>query len=236
MKKRISSAFQNKDLEIFMSVAEIIDHTNLKPFATEGDIIKLCREAREYGFASVCVNPAYVSLAKRELGNSSVKVCTVIGFPLGQNTTEIKVAETKGAYLDGCDEFDMVINVGKLKDGDYGYVREEISAVVTAAGGRCVKVIIETGLLTDSEKEIATRLSCEGGAHFVKTCTGVSAGVATVEDVRLMKANATPGVKIKASAGIRSYTDAMKLVKAGADRLGTSAGIAIINSENENNN
>lgn len=221
---------------MFMGIAGIIDHTNLKPSATPEDIKRLCREAREFGFASVCVNPSYVSLAAEELVGSGVRVCTVIGFPLGQNTKEIKVEETRRAYLDGCEEFDMVINVGRLKAKDYGYVRDEISEVVTAAFGRCVKVIIETGLLTDSEKEIATRLSCEGGAHFVKTCTGVSAGVATVEDVRLMKANVTPGVKIKASAGIRSYEDAMKLVKAGADRLGTSAGIAIINSENENNN
>ena len=180
-----------------MGIANIIDHTNLKPFATPDDIRVLCREAREYGFASVCVNPCYVSLASEELEGSGVKVCTVIGFPLGQNTKDVKVAETKLAYLDGCDEFDMVVNVGRLKAGEYEYVRDEISAVVAAADGRCVKVIIETGLLTDEEKRIATRLSCEGGAHFVKTCTGVSAGVATQEDVSLMRACAYKGKGIR---------------------------------------
>ena len=206
------------------------DHTNLKPFATRAEIEKLCAEAREYGFASVCVNPAYVSLAKKLLDGSDVMVCTVIGFPLGQNTTDIKVAETVKALRDGCEEFDMVINVGKLKDGCADYVRDEIAAVVKAAKGRTVKVIIETGLLTDDEKALATRLSCQAGAHFVKTCTGVSAGVATVEDVALMKANLSGDVQLKASAGIRTYEDAAALINAGADRLGTSAGIEIVTS------
>ena len=161
-------------------------------------------------------------------------VCTVIGFPLGQNTTAVKVAETEDAYALGCDEFDMVINIGRLKDGCYDYVRNEIAAVVAAAKGKTVKVIIETGLLTDEEKAIATRLSCEAGAHFVKTCTGVSAGVATVADIKLMKENLSGNVELKASAGIRSYEDAVALVEAGADRLGTSAGIAIINSASKN--
>ena len=218
-----------------MGIAGIIDHTNLKPSATPEDIRRLCREAREFGFASVCVNPCYVSLASDELSGSGVKVCTVIGFPLGQNATEIKVAETERAYLGGSDEFDMVINVGRLKAGELGFVRDEIAAVVKAARGKCVKVIIETGLLTDEEKMTATRLSCDGGAHFVKTCTGVSAGVATPEDVRLMRSCAAEGVKIKASSGIRTYDDARALIEAGADRLGTSAGIAIVNGENEHN-
>ena len=204
-----------------------IDHTNLKPAATRADIEALCRDAAAYHFASVCVNPCDIPLAKELLAGSGVAVCTVIGFPLGRNTTAVKVAETEDAYRMGCDEFDMVINVGYLKDGKTDYIRDEIAAVVAAAKGKTVKVIIECGLLTDEEKALATRLACEGGAHFVKTCTGVSVGCATVEDIRLMKRNITEGVKLKASAGIRTYADALALVEAGADRLGTSAGIAI---------
>lgn len=211
-----------------------IDHTNLKPFATKEDITKLCADAREWDFASVCVNPCDIPLAKELLAGSDVKVCTVIGFPLGRNTTEIKVAETEVAYRMGCEEFDMVINVGKLKDGCADYVKDEIAAVVAAAKGKTVKVIIETGLLTDEEKALATRLSCEAGAHFVKTCSGVSAGVATVDDIKLMKANVSGDVKLKASSGIRTYEDALALIEAGADRLGTSAGIAIINGAPKN--
>ena len=211
-----------------MKLNKYIDHTNLKPTATAADIRTLCADARQWDFASVCVNPAYVPLAKECLAGSDVKVCTVIGFPLGQNATNVKIAETRQAFADGCDEFDMVINVGKLKDGDYAYVQEEIAAVVHAAYGKTVKVIIETGLLTDEEKALATRLACAGGAHFVKTCTGVSVGAATVADIRLMKANITEGVKLKASAGIRCYEDAVALIEAGADRLGTSAGVAIV--------
>ncbi len=211
-----------------------IDHTNLKPFATKADIEKLCADAREWDFASVCVNPCDIALAKQLLAGSDVMTCTVIGFPLGRNTTALKVAETEEAYALGCDEFDMVINVGKLKDGCADYVRDEIAAIVKAAKGKTVKVIIETGLLTDEEKALATRLSCEAGAHFVKTCTGVSAGVATVEDIKLMKANLSGDVKLKASSGIRTYEDAKALIDAGADRLGTSAGIVIINGAPKN--
>ena len=211
-----------------------IDHTNLKPFATEADIKKLCDEARKYNFASVCVNPCDVSLVRSLLEGSDVMTCTVIGFPLGRNTTETKVAETMCAYIQGCDEFDMVINVGMLKDGCDDYVRDEISSVVMAAKGKTVKVIIETGLLTDEEKARATRLSCEAGAHFVKTCTGFSAGAATVEDIKLMKANITDGVKLKASGGIKTYADAMALIEAGADRIGTSAGVAIVDGAPKN--
>ena len=211
-----------------------IDHTNLKPFATQKDIEKLCAEARRYDFASVCVNPANIALAKKLLEGSGVMVCTVIGFPLGQNTSAVKAAETEDAYALGCDEFDMVINVGKLKDGCTDYVRDEIAAVVTAAHGKTVKVIIETGLLTDEEKALATRLACEAGAHFVKTCTGVSAGVATVEDIRLMRENLSGSVRLKASAGIKTYESAKALIEAGADRIGTSAGIEIIESAPKN--
>ena len=212
-----------------MPLNKYIDHTNLKPAASRADIEKLCAEAREWDFASVCVNPCNIALCKELLAGSDVMTCTVIGFPLGQNTTAVKVAETEDAYAMGCDEFDMVINVGKLKDGDTAYVKNEIAAVVAAAKGRTVKVIIETGLLTDEEKAIATRLTCEAGAHFVKTCTGVSAGVATVADVSLMKANLSGNTVIKASAGIRTYEDTMALIEAGASRIGTSAGIAIVN-------
>lgn len=211
-----------------------IDHTNLKPFTTKTDIEKLCADARKWNFASVCVNPCDIALAKELLAGSDVMTCTVIGFPLGRNTTAIKVAETEDAYALGCDEFDMVINVGKLKDGCVDYVRDEIAAVVKAAKGKTVKVIIETDLLTNEEKALATRLSCEAGAHFVKTCTGVSAGVATVEDIRLMKANLSGDVLLKASSGIRTYEDAKALIDAGADRLGTSAGIAIITDASKN--
>ena len=211
-----------------------IDHTNLKPAATRADIEKLCAEAREWDFASVCVNPCNIALCKELLAGSDVMTCTVIGFPLGQNSTAVKVAETADAYAKGCDEFDMVINVGKLKDGDTEYVKNEISAVVEAAKGRTVKVIIETGLLTDEEKAVATRLTCETGAHFVKTCTGVSAGVATVADVALMKANLSGSTVIKASAGIRTYEDTMALIEAGASRIGTSAGISIMQSVPQN--
>ena len=211
-----------------------IDHTNLKPAATRSDIEKLCAEAREWDFASVCVNPCNVALCKELLAGSDVMTCTVIGFPLGQNTTAVKVAETKEAYAMGCDEFDMVINVGKLKDGDTDYVKNEIAAVVEAAKPRTVKVIIETGLLTDEEKAVATRLTCEAGAHFVKTCTGVSAGAATVSDVQLMKQNLSGATVIKASAGIRTYADAAALIEAGASRIGTSAGIAIVQSAPKN--
>ena len=218
-----------------MKLSKYVDHTNLKPFATKADIEKLCRDAARYDFASVCVNPCDVTLAKELLKGTGVSVCTVIGFPLGRNLTEIKVAETKAAYAAGCDEFDMVINVGKLKDRDLDYVKNEIAAVVAEAKGRVVKVIIETGLITDEEKVIATKLACEAGASFVKTCTGVSAGAATAEDVALMKANCAPGVKVKASAGIRTYEDAVKLIEAGAERLGTSAGIAIAEGEEKAN-
>ena len=209
-------------------INKYIDHTNLKPFATETDIRKLCAEAAEHHFASVCVNPADVALAHSLLKDTDVMTCTVIGFPLGKNVTAIKVEETKAAYRDGCDEFDMVINVGKLKDRDTDYVCADIAAVVAAAQGKTVKVIIETGLLTDEEIALATQISCRAGAHFVKTCTGVNPGAATVEAVTIMKNNVTEGVQIKASGGIKTRMDAEALIAAGADRIGTSSGIAIV--------
>lgn len=214
-----------------MELNKYIDHTVLKPTAGKDAVIKVCREAKEYKFASVCINSSYVPLAKKELEGTDVKVCTVIGFPLGACTTTTKAFETADAYNNGCEEFDMVIHIGALKDKDYDYVLNDIKAVVKEARGKCVKVIIETGLLTDEEKEMAVKLSCEAGATFVKTCTGFAEGIATVEDVALMKKNVTNGVRIKASAGIRNYDKAMELMKAGAERLGTSAGIEIIQNK-----
>lgn len=207
---------------------KMVDHTILKTFAQEEHIETLCADAKKYDFASVCINPYNIPLAKKLLEGTDVKVCTVIGFPLGANTTKIKVAETEDAYDMGCDEFDMVINVGALKDGKYDYVRDEIKAVVEAAKGRTVKVIIETFFLTDEEKIKAVELSCEAGAHFVKTCTGFNEGIATVHDIELMRKTATPEVKVKASSGIKTYGDAKALIEVGAERLGTSSGAKIL--------
>ncbi|MDD6800659.1 MAG: deoxyribose-phosphate aldolase [Firmicutes bacterium] len=210
------------------SFSKYIDHTMLKPFATEADIEKLCSEAKNYDFASVCVNPCHVALARKQLDGSDVKVCTVIGFPLGANTTEIKAAETSRAYFDGCDEFDMVINIGKLKEKNYAFVKRDIEAVVSEARGKTVKVIIETYYLTPEEIAEATRIACSAGADFVKTCTGFNEGVAKPEDIRIIKENISNGVRIKASAGIRTCEQAVRLIEAGADRLGTSAGAKIV--------
>jgi len=207
---------------------KMVDHTILKTFAQEANIETLCADAKKYDFASVCINPYNIPLAKKLLEGTDVKVCTVIGFPLGANTTKIKVAETEDAYEMGCDEFDMIINVGALKDGKFDYVRDEIKAIVEAAKGRTVKVIIETFFLTDEEKVKAVELSCEAGAHFVKTCTGFNEGIATVHDIELMRKTATPNVKVKASSGIKTYSDAMALIEVGAERLGTSSGAAIL--------
>ncbi len=205
-----------------------IDHTILKAFAGEKEIETLCADARNYNFASVCVNPCFVPLAKKLLAGSDVEVCTVIGFPLGANATEVKAFETRHAYDEGCDEFDMVIAVGALKDRRCDYVRNDIAAVVKAARGKTVKVIIETAFLTDEEKELACKLAGEAGATFVKTCTGFNEGVATAHDIELMKRAVPAGVKVKASSGIRSYEAAAELIAAGADRLGTSAGAKIV--------
>ena len=182
--------------------------------------------------ASVCINPCNVALARRLLEGTDIEVCTVIGFPLGQNTTAIKAAETEQAYNDGCQEFDMVINVGALHDKRYEYVKNDIEAVVKAAKGRTVKVIIETFYLSDEEKVIACKLATEAGAHFVKTCTGFNEGVATVDDIKLMKESVGEGVLVKASSGIRTYEQAKALIDAGASRLGTSSGAAIIEGWN----
>lgn len=211
-----------------MKLNKYVDHTILKAFAGVNEITKLCDEAKKYDFASVCVNPSNVPLAKKLLAGTDVKVCTVIGFPLGANTTAIKAAETADAYQNGCDEFDMVINVGALKDGRDDVVRDDIKAVVAEAKGKCVKVIIETFFLNDEEKARAVNLSCEAGASFVKTCTGFNDGKATVADVELMKKTAAGRARVKASSGIRSYADAKALIDAGAERLGTSSGAKIL--------
>jgi deoxyribose-phosphate aldolase len=210
------------------AVAAMIDHTLLKPEATSADIRKLCAEARENKFASVCVNPGQVALAASELQGTDVKVCTVVGFPLGASTTTIKAAETGDAIANGAGEIDMVINVGALKDGDYAKVQQDIAAVVEAAGDIPVKVILETGLLTRDEKIKACELSVAAGADFVKTSTGFGKGGATVEDIALMRETVGPDLGVKASGGVRDFATAEAMIAAGATRLGCSAGVAII--------
>lgn len=211
-----------------MDLAKMIDHTLLKPEATPAQIETLCAEARQYGFASVCVNSCYAALCARLLRGSGVKVCVVIGFPLGAMSTAAKEFEARRAVQDGADELDMVQNVGMLRAGQDAYVRADIAAVVEAAGGRAVKVILETGLLTEEEKVRACRIAVEAGAAFVKTCTGFSKGVAAAADVRLMRQTVGPETGVKASAGIRDYSTAMEMIEAGASRIGASAGVAIL--------
>lgn len=215
-----------------MTLNQMIDHTNLKPEAKREDIIKLISEAKEYHFASVCVNPTWVELAAKELKGTDVKVCTVIGFPLGANTMETKAFETKDAIEKGAEEVDMVINISKLKDGEYKDVKADISGVVEAAKGKAlVKVIIETCLLTNEEKEIVCKLAKEAGADYVKTSTGFSTGGATVEDVALMAKTVGQNTGVKASGGVRTKEDAMAMIEAGATRLGASSGVAIISEK-----
>jgi deoxyribose-phosphate aldolase len=209
--------------------AKYVDHTVLRPDTTRATIEKFCREAMEYGFASVCVNPTHVKYVAELLKGSSVKVCTVIGFPLGANTSFVKAAEVRDALANGAQEVDMVINIGALKDRDYDLVSSDIKAVVDAAAGRAkVKVIIETGLLTEEEKIKACLLAKNAGADFVKTCTGMSVGQATPEDIALMKKTVGSSMEVKGSTGIKTREDADRLIKAGATRLGTSSGIAIV--------
>lgn len=213
------------------AIRTYIDHTLLKPDATPEQIRRLCTEADENGFASVCVNPAYVPLAAELLKDSAVNVCTVIGFPLGMNATAIKAAEALKAVQDGADELDMVIQVGQLKSGNLAYVEDDIRAVVEAGGGRLVKVIIETALLTDEEKVTACQLAQRAGADFVKTCTGFSGGAASVHDIALMRKTVGPDMGVKASGGVRDYASAVALIEAGATRIGTSSGVAIAAGE-----
>lgn len=211
-----------------MNINKYIDHTALKSGVTDSEIKTLCNEAVEYNFKSVCVNPCDVALCYSLLKNTDIKVCTVIGFPLGKNSTEIKVLEVKQALLDGATEFDMVINVAKLKEKDYSFVESEIKRVIEASSGNVVKVIIETGLLTDEEIAIATQIVCKAGADFVKTCTGFTGGVATEQAVIIMKQNLSGKTLIKASGGIRSKEDALKFIELGVSRIGTSSGVKIV--------
>ena len=211
-----------------MELNKYIDHTLLKPEATKEQITKLCQEARQYDFASVCVNTCYVPLAKQLLAGSDVKVCCVVGFPLGAMDTVSKAFEAKTAVESGAQEVDMVINIGALKDKDYDYVTKDIAAVVEASKPAIVKVIIEACLLTDEEKVEACKCSMNTKAEFVKTSTGFSTHGATPEDVALMKKTVGNVCKVKAAGGVRSYDDAMKMIEAGADRLGCSAGIKVM--------
>ena len=211
-----------------MELNKYIDHTLLKPEATKEQITKLCQEARQYDFASVCVNTCYVPLAKQLLAGSDVKVCCVVGFPLGAMDTVSKAFEAKTAVENGAQEVDMVINIGALKDKDYDYVTKDIAAVVEASKPAIVKVIIEACLLTDEEKVEACKCSMNAKAEFVKTSTGFSTHGATPEDVALMKKTVGDICKVKAAGGVRSYNDAMKMIEAGADRLGCSAGIKVM--------
>lgn len=216
-------------------INKLIDHTLLKAFATTSDIKKLCAEAIEYDFASVCVNPANVSLASKLLKDSDVKVCTVIGFPLGANTTATKAFETKDAVLNGAQEIDMVINIGKAKEHDYEYILEDIRAVVDSADGNLVKVIIETCYLDKEEIKEVCHMASLAGANFVKTSTGFGTGGAKAEDVKLMKESIPETMEVKASGGIRTLSDLEIMVENGATRIGASSGAAIIKEYNERN-
>ncbi|MBI4535087.1 MAG: deoxyribose-phosphate aldolase [Ignavibacteriae bacterium] len=211
----------------------MIDHTLLKPEATVTDIEKLCGEARRYGFASVCINPSYVPLCARLLKGTDVKVCTVIGFPLGATSTASKAFEAEQAIRDGAQEIDMVMNVGMLKSGEYEYVEDDVFAVVTTAKRYRIltKVIIETGLLTDEEKVKACILAKRAGADFVKTSTGFSKGGATAGDIALMRRIVGSAMGVKASGGVRSREDALAMVASGADRIGASASVRIVTGE-----
>lgn len=210
------------------TLARMIDHTILKPEASEEAVRRICEDALKYNFASVCINPCNIPLVAQMLKGSEVKVCTVIGFPLGANSTAVKAFETEDAIKNGAQEVDMVINIGKLKSKDYEYVKNDIKAVVDAAKGKALtKVIIETSLLTDEEKVIACKLSKKAGADFVKTSTGFSTGGATPEDIKLMRETVGPEMGVKASGGVRSHEDAIKVIEAGATRIGASASIAI---------
>jgi len=211
-------------------LARYIDHTLLKPDAKEGDIIKLCKEALEYKFASVCVNASHVKLAYSFLQGTEVRVCTVVGFPLGATTKETKAFEASQAIENGAAEIDMVINIGALKSGKLDAVKEDISEVAGVCKDKALlKVIIETCLLTDEEKVTACLLSMEAGADFVKTSTGFSVGGATAEDIKLMRRTIGPDMGVKASGGIRNLESALKMIEAGASRIGASASVSIVN-------
>lgn len=213
-----------------MSIASYIDNTLLKQDATPEQIRKICAESIEFGCASVCCNPSYVPLVSECLKGSNVKVCTVIGFPLGMNDSKVKAFEAAVAAEQGADELDMVINVGRLKAGKLDYVKNDIKAVVDASDGKLVKVIIECCLLTDEEKVTACKLAKEAGADFVKTSTGFSTGGATAEDVALMRKTVGPDMGVKAAGGVRDYASAQAMLEAGANRIGASSGKKIVES------
>ena len=216
-----------------MDYAKMIDHTLLKPEATKEQVKNLCEEAVQYGFHSVCVNSSFVYYCAELLKDSDVKVCTVIGFPLGAMSTAGKAAEAQAAVADGAEELDMVIHVGMIKSGDWDYVKQDIASVVEAAGDKAVvKVILETCLLTDEEKRKACMICKEAGASFVKTSTGFSTGGATVEDVALMRKTVGDKAGVKASGGIRTLADVKAMAQAGASRIGASAGVAIVKEQN----
>ena len=211
------------------SVSTYIDHTNLSQTASKSDIENLCEEAVDNNFASVCVNPVFVPLASEILNSKNPKVCTVVGFPLGADSPEMKFAESRYLTHQGAEELDMVINISALKEGDTRFIQSEIEKVVDAADGNCVKIIIETCLLTDEEKKIVSELAVNAGADFIKTSTGFSFSGATEEDIKLIRKKVGSDMGIKASGGIKTLTDLKILVKAGANRIGTSNAISIIN-------
>ncbi|HCW2668874.1 TPA: deoxyribose-phosphate aldolase [Enterococcus faecalis] len=212
-----------------MELNRMIDHTILKPEATEAAVQKIIDEAKEYNFFSVCINPCWVAFASEQLADTDVVVCTVIGFPLGANTPEVKAYEAADAIKNGANEVDMVINIGALKSQQYDYVRQDIQGVVDAAKGKAlVKVIIETALLTDEEKVKACELAKEAGADFVKTSTGFSTGGAKVADIRLMRETVGPDMGVKASGGVHNAEEALAMIEAGATRIGASTGVAIV--------
>jgi len=215
-----------------MDINKYIDHTNLKSTTTDEEIVKLCHEAKENNFKAVCVNPSYVKLAKRELADSEAVICTVIGFPLGANLTEIKCIEASKAVEDGATEIDMVINIGYLKSKNYEYVKRDIEEVVIASKNNLVKVILETCYLDEFEIKRACEISMEAGADFVKTSTGFGTAGAKLEDIKLMKEIVGEKMKIKASGGIKSFETALSFINAGADRIGTSSGVTIVNEVN----
>lgn len=212
-----------------MKFNKYFDHTNLKPEATRDDIRKLCEEAKTNDFASVCVNGIYTAYAKECLAGSNVKTCVVVGFPLGAMSTDAKAYETRKAVEDGADEIDMVISVGQLKAGSYDEVYEDVKAVREACQGKVLKLIFENCLLTDEEKIKACEIAVRAGVDYVKTSTGFSSGGATISDVALMKAHVDGKCKVKAAGGIRDYNTAIAMIDAGADRLGTSATVKIVN-------
>jgi deoxyribose-phosphate aldolase len=226
-------AFHGDPSLVPIDMARYIDHTALKPETTASDIDALCQEAEQYGFASVCVNPAWVKRAAADLRGSEVKVCSVVGFPLGAATSEIKAMETRRAIRDGAREVDMVINVGALRSADYETVSTDIEKVVDSAheAGAIVKVILETALLTDEEKVIASSLARKAKADFVKTSTGFSGGGATVYDVALMRETVGPDMGVKASGGVRTASDVEDMIAAGATRIGASAGVQIVGGD-----